>query len=48
MVPKIFINFYYTTDNDNTRDPHLGNVSSYSFDTRRYNPFDKKTINELD
>lgn len=45
---EIFINFYYTTDNDNTRDPHLGNVSSYSFDTRRYNPFDKKTINELD
>lgn len=44
---EILINFYYHSSTDDTRDPYLGNVSSYSYETRRYNPFKDKEINQL-
>ncbi len=44
---EILINFFYNSGNDKTRNPYLGSVSSYSFEARRYNPFEEKEINNL-
>ncbi len=44
---EILINFFYSNRKSNTKKPYLGSVSSYSFEARRYNPFDEIKINPL-
>ena len=44
---EILINFFYTNHNKEEVNPYLGNVSSYSYEVRRYNPFENIVINEL-
>lgn len=44
---EILINFFYTNHDEEEINPYLGNVSSYSYEVRRYNPFENIVINEL-
>lgn len=44
---EILINFFYTDHDEDEINPYLGTVSSYSYEVKRYNPFEQIVINEL-
>lgn len=43
----ISINFWYPKDKSSDKDYYIANVSSFSYATIIYNPFEKKEINDL-